>query len=165
MRITGYACHFNKRNKNGEIVTAKSFEKSLQRHIDEDIVIPINYNHQSDVILGKVVEYRFANDGLIITAELNDDVDVVKNYVAPLVKDGTFNRFSTEGYISRDTIEKVSDDTYIANEFDLTAVAIVVNPADTDAYFIVNSVRGEGVHCLDVYQPMTPKVNKALYII
>ena len=163
MIVKGYACHFNQRNANGEIVTAQSFTDTLKYHSENKIAIPINYNHNADMILGHVTDYQLLPDGLFIVAELNDDVDTVKNFVAPLVKDGTLNRFSTEGLIKYADLERLSDDTYIAKVFELQAIAIVNNPADVGAVISYNGRRTEQTHFFDGFN--AKKNNKMLYII
>lgn len=166
MIIKGYACHWNKANANGEIVIPESFDKVLQRAKENNLSIPINYNHQEGMILGRVLDFYKDQNGLYITAELNEDVDLVKNMVMPLIKDGTLDRFSTEGYIQKNDIQRVDKKTYIAKNFELTAVAIVPLPADLDAVFTQNSV-----HCFNAFDVETevkeckPLFNKSLYII
>lgn len=161
MIIKGYACHFNRRNSNGEIVTPSSFDVSLKYYSDNNLAVPINYNHISDMILGKVLRFVKDSSGLFIEADINDEVDSVKNFVKPLVKDGTLNRFSTEGVIKREDIEQVSKDTYIAKNFELRAIAIVPMPADIDAVFSTNSKKG--LHYFNAFD--NSLINKGLLII
>lgn len=164
MIVSGYACHFNKRNDNGEIVLPTSFNKTLKYHEENNLSIPINFNHNENLLLGKVESYQIMPSGLFITASLNDEVDTVKNFVKPLVKDGTLNRFSTEGLIKYEDLERISNDTYIAKEYELKAVAIVAHPADLDAFFSFNSLHGQQLHYFNAFEAKK-KFNKALYII
>jgi HK97 family phage prohead protease len=138
MIVKGYACHWNVANGNGEIVLPTSFDESLEFYKSNDLKIPINYNHIENCILGHITNIYKDSIGLYIVAELNEDVDLVKNQVAPLIKDGTLDRFSTEGFISRQDIERVDNKTYIAKKFDLKAVAIVPLPADINAKLSIN---------------------------
>lgn len=162
MKVEGYACHWNRRNANGEIVTPTSFDQSLEYYSTNNLAVPINFNHNENMILGKVTTFKKTDSGLYITADLNDEVDIVKNYVKPLVKDGTLNRFSTEGIINRKDTEKISDNTYIAKIFNLRAVAIVSNPADIDASFrSVNSINDSKIVYFDAFK----EKNRMLYII
>jgi len=166
MIIKGYACHWNKANANGEIVTPESFDKVLARAKENNLSIPINYNHQEGLILGKILNFYKDSQGLFIEAELNDEVDLVKNMVAPLVKDGTLNRFSTEGYYQKNDKVRVDKNAYLLKNFELTAVAIVPLPADLDAVFSHNNI-----HVFNAYDEEVEKVeckglfNKSLYII
>lgn len=158
MKIEGYACHFNKRNANGEIVTPKSFDAAIKYFEENNLKIPVNFNHNESMILGHITHIEKRIDGLYITAELNDDVDMVKNYIKPLIKDGTFDRFSTEGYIDLDKYESISEDTYIAKAFDLRAVAIVPNPADIDAIFTANGKHQKSVMFFDAFEKSKNRV-------
>lgn len=161
MNIRGYACHFNKRNSNGEIVNADSFTNTLKYYKDNGIKVPINYNHNSDMIIGHIERFYTATDGLYIDAVLNEDIDDVKNFVMPLVKDGTLSCFSTEGYIPRKDIERINDNTYLAKTFDLRAVAVVNLPADIEAKFVFNS-NHDNMSCFNAYENNTETVKNTL---
>lgn len=163
MIVRGYACHFNKKNANGEIVLPTSFDEALEFYRNNNTFIPINYNHNEDMVLGHITDINKDEEGLYISAELNDDIDIVKNYIKPLIKDGTFNRFSTEGVINKKDIEKLSNGTYIAKHFNITAVAIVPHPADIDAIFTYNSNKNT-ISIFDGFE-LKDKKNKLLYII
>ena len=164
MTIKGYACHWNKPNGNHEIVTPESFTKVLQE-VQEGKKIPINFNHNDDIILGSITNFYRDDVGLYIVANLNEEVSYVRDYVQPLIVDGTLDCFSTEGWIPRDMIYRNADNTYLAKEFNLTAVAIVTNPADTAARFTQNS---QNLHCFNGYEEVTTEkrqVNKYLHIL
>lgn len=170
MNIRGYICHFNRRNSNGEIVTADSFTDCLAYYKEHEIKIPINYNHQSDMIIGHIETVYTASDGLFVDAVLNEDVDTVRNFVLPLIKDGTLDRFSTEGYIMKDQIERIDKNTYLAKKFDLRAVAIVNLPADIEAKFVFNSANPDYsvFNSYDENKPLKQpenSLNRAYYIV
>lgn len=171
MDIRGYACHWHRANANRERVTMNSFDEAIRRNKENNIYTPINYNHNSDVILGHITNFYKDSEGLFITATLNDDIDVVKNYVKPLIIDGTLNRFSTEGYILNKDITKLDDGTYVAKNFDLRAVAIVPLPADIGAVFTYNSIKDESLHIFNAFdtpnEDVVKKVvkNRYLYIL
>lgn len=169
MNIKGYACHFNKRNANGEIVTPDSFKQTLSYYKNHDIKVPINYNHNSDMIIGHVEHFYTANDGLYIDATLNEEVDTVKNFVLPLVKDGTLKCFSTEGYIKKSDIERVNHNTYIAHNFDLRAIAVVNLPADIDAQFVTNSFHDDNISVFNAFPDdesmVKNTIRRAFYVV
>lgn len=164
MIVKGYACHFNKRNGNGEIVLPTSFDEVIAFYKKNKLDIPINYFHNEDQILGHIIDIKKDSVGLYITAELNDEVDLVKNFVKPLIKDGTFNRFSTEGTINKKDIEKLSDGTYIAKKFNITAVAIVPLPADVDAIFTYNGKKNADKTYMNAFTDRVSN-NKAIYVV
>lgn len=138
MKIKGYACHYNKVNRNGEIVDEKSFAEFLNQRRTTGIKTPINYNHNDDLIIGAVENFYSDKSGLFIVADIYEDIDIVKKQVLPLINNGVIDRFSTEGFILREDIKRIDKNTYYAKNFDLTAVAVVNNPADLEAKFSTN---------------------------
>ena len=76
------------------------------------------------------------DDGLFIEAEINENLPIVRDYIAPLIKEGEINRFSTEGHTRR---TDHGDGTFTSDEFFLTAVSIVPLPADMEAFFSWNA--------------------------
>lgn len=154
MIVKGYACHYNKPNLNRQIVDENSFVKALKERKESNLATPINYCHDSNDMIGKVLNFYSDSEGLFIEAELIDEMDTVKNKVLPLIKNGVIDSFSTEGYISKSDIEKRPNNAYYINNFDLTAIAVVNNPADRGAKFITN-----GKTCFDAFET-NEEVNK-----
>lgn len=159
MIIKGYACHWDKPNENKEIVRPESFDTTFE-NLKDGVKIPVNWNHDDNIVLGHVENFVVDKVGLFITVELNEEVEYVSNFILPLIKGGTLDRFSTQGWIPKNKIYKNPDGTYLAGEFNLTAVAIVTNPADRDAKFSENSLNN--VHYFGFEEKSK---NKILYIL
>lgn len=163
MKVKGYACHYNKPNANGQIVDEKSFEAVLKARKADGVNIPINYQHNSPVMIGKINNFYSDSEGLFIEGEIFDDMAIVKEFVSPLIKNGVIERFSTEGYIRKADMERRENNTYYARNFELTAVAVVNLPADKDAVMSYNSARFDAFE--EEEEPKKEKKSSAFLII
>lgn len=143
INIKGYAAHFGRANRNKEIVKPGSFNRffAYRQAMREDgieDVIPVNFNHDPRKRVGVVSKFDVDDKGLIVEAALSESM--LERYgIADYVANGVIDSFSTEGYVDGNTAKLNSDGTYTANVFDLTAVAIVSNPADAEATFKRNN--------------------------
>lgn len=138
--IDGYACMYNHKNLNNEIVTADSFKDFFDMYKAGKINPKLNYNHTSQYI-GGINEFHSTKDGLFINAYLNKDVSLVKDMLLPLILDGTISQFSTEGMVKDgyNGICEHEDGSYTVKSFILTDVAIVAHPAEWNATFTVKN--------------------------
>lgn len=140
--VKGYACHFNRCNLNREIVDADSFANAIDGFNKGLQNVVVNYNHDNDKIIGGVDSMTSDDSGLYITAHLNTSIPYVNDYVIPNIISRDLRAFSTEGYVTYDSIREYKDGTYYVGDFQLYAVAIVSNPADQLAQFsVANSIR------------------------
>ena len=138
MKIKGYAVHFDRPNLNGEVVNERSFKQCLKKYEKIGQYPMLNFNHDSTKPVGAIKSMTTDKEGLFIEAEINEEL--AREYgIKDLIEDGTIEAFSTEGYYDFDTTKFNDDGTYTANDFHITAVAIVPNPADPQAKFTHNS--------------------------
>lgn len=137
IEIEGFACHFGKKNLNNEIVNAQSFDTFFKMYENKELVPKLNYNHDNNYIIGGINDIISVEEGLYMSAYLNNKVSIVREMIAPNVLDGTLNAFSTEGFIKDgyNGIEENEDGSYYVKDFLLTMVAIVPTPADPSAHF------------------------------
>lgn len=140
LRIEGYCAHYGKANLNAEIVDAKSFDTFFRMYENKEIEPHLNWEH-SDVVVGGIDQIVSKNNGLWISAHLNNSVKIVSEMIAPNILAGDIDKFSTEGYVMGgiDGIVQNSDNSYYVKDFLLTAVGIVRTPADPSARFTVKN--------------------------
>lgn len=138
--ITGYACHWNVKNKNNEIVDANSFDYWL-KELNNGAQRPMmTFNHDDNCIIGAWDDFDCDDTGLWVVGHINSDVAFCKDTIIPLVRHGDLNSLSTQGWSDRKTNELRDGGVYI-KDFILTAISIVGLPADFDAKFrIVNGL-------------------------
>lgn len=137
IEIEGYCAHYNRANLNNERVDANSFKKFFNM-FENGIVKPhLNYNHDSNMLIGGIDDIVSMDEGLFMQAHLNKDVALVRDTIWPLIESHDLDSFSTEGVIENgwDGIEEQDDGTYYVKDFILLGVAIVANPADWEAKF------------------------------
>lgn len=128
--FSGYGCHFNKINENGEVVDAKSFEKFFEKLKQNSIMPTLNYMHTSTII-GGWDSIEADDTGLLCHGRINKDVQFCKDTVIPLMLAGQLNYLSTEGFCSWDDVEDVEGGIKL-NNFLLTAISLVALPADLE---------------------------------
>lgn len=132
MKIEGYACHFDKVNKNGEIVHESSFEKFF-KDLNEGGLMPVfNYNHNNDFIVGGWDEIKSDKTGLYVKGHLNTDVAYVRDNILPLVKSGDIDGLSIEGYFNVETA-KFTESGVDIKDYQLIGISLVALPADFSA--------------------------------
>ena len=141
-RIAGYAAHWYNENMNNERVNSASFDKFFTLMESGKIEPTINYNHDSNMVIGKIDALDRDDKGLYMLAHINKKIAFVRDTLWPLIEDGDMTGLSTEGFIeSSQDIEWLNDDTYYVKSFILTSVAITPIPADGYARFsLVNVV-------------------------
>ena len=144
LNIDGYACHWNVRNLNDEIVDENSFDTFFQMYGDGKLKPALNYNH-TDLIIGGIDTIERKDDGLFISCHLNKDVRECRDSIIPNILAGDITGFSTEGFIKNgfDGVDFNEDGSYYVRDFLLTAVAVVSTPADWDAQFSVKNYVNE----------------------
>lgn len=136
--IEGYAAHWNTPNKNGEIVDKDSFSYWLNELENGGQKPCMNYQHESNNIIGGWDLLECDDKGLYVIGHINSAVKFCEERVIPLVKNGDLNCLSTEGFSDRNTNKVTENGIYITN-FILTAIALVGLPADFDAKFEIRN--------------------------
>jgi len=142
LKIEGYACHFNQKNLNNEIVDEKSFKDFFELYNAKKVVPALNWSH-TDTIIGNIDKLESKSDGLFMQARLNKSVKIVEDMIAPNILSGAINSFSTEGYCQGGydgIVYNEKDGSYYVKSFLLTAVAVVAVPADWEAKFSVSNL-------------------------
>lgn len=137
--ITGSAAHFGAANLNGQIVDSKSFENSIKMFRENVIIPALNYNHDSNALIGGITDLYTTDSTLEVEAKLNKNIPLVRDMILPLISDGTLRSFSTEGYISMADCKDCGNNTYYTPNFSLRAIAIVSVPADHESRFTIRN--------------------------
>lgn len=144
INIIGYCCHYNTVNLNQERVDANSFRTFFDMKDKNQIRPLVNYNHDSNYIIGGIDELTSDNTGLLMKAHINRGVKICDDMIIPNILSGTLTDLSTEGYILNgyNGIVEYEDNTYYVKDFILTAVAVTPNGADYQAKFtLANYIR------------------------
>lgn len=128
LKVEGYACHFNVRNHNGEIVTAESFGNWLDEMSEGGQKPVFNYNHDNNRVIGGWDSIEADETGLLVRGHINTDVAFVRDELLPLIEAGDLSHLSTEGWACGEYDEK--QNAYVCDQFQLTAIALVALPAD-----------------------------------
>lgn len=131
LNIEGYACHYDTRNHNYEIVTADSFTEFLNELSKDGLKPVFTYNHNCDIVIGGWDEFSSDKDGLFVKGHINTDVAYVRDNLLPLIEGGDLNHLSTEGWADGYWDEK--REAYVCESFMLTAISLVALPADFKA--------------------------------
>ena len=141
LNIEGYICHFMQKNLNDEVVDKNSFNDFFEMYSEGKITPVVNYNHDSNQIIGGVDTIETREDGLYMKAFLNREVRINSEMIIPNILAGTLNGFSTEGFIKDgwDGIVELSNGGYYVKSFLLTSVAVTATPADWDAKFSLSN--------------------------
>lgn len=71
----GYASTFGNKDQGGDIVMAGAFDRWLDEWKNSDDVIPILFNHQSGLLLGKYLDFKPDSKGLWAKGQLNLDTN------------------------------------------------------------------------------------------
>lgn len=145
LNIAGYICHFNRENLNSEVVDSNSFDEFFEMYNEGKLKPIVNYNHDSNQIIGGVDTIEVKENGLYMQAHLNRGVKINDDMIIPNILAGTINGFSTEGFIKDgyNGIVELDNGGYYVKSFLLTAVAVTATPADWDAKFSLNSFINE----------------------
>lgn len=140
IEIEGFICHFGKANLNQEIVDSQSFNTFFNMMENGQLKPKLNYNH-TDSLIGGIRDIISVDEGLYMSAYLNNNIALVRDMIAPSVLAGELDSFSTEGYIQNgyEGIVENEDGSYYVKDFLLTAVAIVPTPADPLATFTLKN--------------------------
>ena len=137
--ISGYCCHWNTANLNGEIVDKNSFRSFFDLYSKNRLTPALTWEHQ-DTVVGGIDELITDDKGLIMKAHINKGVKICDDMIIPNILAGDINSLSTEGYILNGlngVTEK--EDGYYVHDFILTAVSVVRTPADYDAKFALKN--------------------------
>ena len=145
LNIEGYCCHFNRANLNQEVVDAHSFDTFFDMYVEGKLNPKLNYNHDSNYIIGGIDDFDVKKDGLYMKAHINKNVAICRDMIIPNILSGDLNTFSTEGYIKDgySGIVENEDGSYYVKDFLLTAVGVVPTPADWDAKFTLTNFINE----------------------
>ena len=128
LKIEGYACHYNTRNHNYEIVTADCFTEFLKEMQDSGLKPVFTYNHNRDIVIGGWDEFTSDDTGMFVKGHINTDVAYVRDNLLPLIEAGDLNHLSTEGWADGEWDSK--RDAFVCSKFMLTAISLVALPAD-----------------------------------
>ena len=139
LKIDGTAAHFNYPNLNGEIVDSKSFNSFFEMYNSGKLKPALNYNHDSNMLIGGVDKIYIQDNTLCCSAHLNKNIAFCRDTLIPMIMSGDVKSYSTEGYVGYDDVMKREDNTYYASNFILTAVAIVSTPADYKSEFTIKN--------------------------
>lgn len=146
LKIEGYACRFDMENLNGQICDAKSFDAFFEMYNSGKLRPYVNWEHDSDKVIGGIDDIAVMDDGLYLQARLNMNVPLVRDMIAPNVLAGDIDSFSTEGRTLNSPMEDLivrKDGSFYVKNFILTAVAVVTIPADWTAKFgLANYLEG-----------------------
>lgn len=156
IEIEGFACHFGRPNLNREIVDEKSFNTFFKMMEEGQLKPKLNWNH-SDQLIGGIRDIISVDEGLYMTAYLNNKIALVRDMIAPSVLAGELDSFSTEGFLLNgyDGIEENEDGSYYVKDFLLTAVSVVATPADPNATFTLKNF-------IDEYQAQKIQQNETI---
>lgn len=141
LEIEGYACHWNRKNLNGEIVMKESFDTFFSAYSKGTIKPVLNHEHNNDKVIGGIDKLDRDDTGLYIIAHLNKNIPYVNDWLVPNIVAGDIKNLSTEGFPvgGYNSIRINEDKSYTVLDFMLTAVAIVNHPADVIADFSVRN--------------------------
>ena len=162
LAIEGYACHYDKKNLNNQVVDGESFRTFFEMYKANQLNPRLNYNHTDDVI-GGIDELTPMSDGIWIKAHLNKMIPMVKDMIIPNVLAGDINSFSTEGYVKGGYNGIVElENGYYVKDFILTGVSVVSTPADAEATFSIANYIREYDEWLKKEQTMT---NRKIHLL
>lgn len=138
--INGYCAHFGVKNLNEEVVDANSFNEFFSLYDSGKLTPCLNYNHNSDQIIGGIDYIERTKNGLFMTAHLNKNVPLC-DMLIPNILSGDISGLSTEGFVKNgvDGVEFLDEGGYYVKDFLLTGVAVVSTPADWNAQFTVKN--------------------------
>lgn len=143
MIVKGYAAHWHKKNKNNERLEMGAFDEIIDWFEKNEVIIPINVEHDNNEIIGKVISMKKDNKGLFVEAEIFDNLVNAEHY-KELIVNGLFQNFSTQGFVGNKAIKNLPDGSYMVSKFRLTAIAVTNQPADTNARLSIASCLDEG---------------------
>ena len=139
IQIEGSAAHFGTPNLNGEIVDAASFDDFFALYQDGKLIPALNYNHDSNMLIGGVDEVAIHDDTLYVRAHINKNIAFCRDTLIPMVLASDVNSYSTEGFCDLNKVKENEDGTYYAGSFILTALAVVTTPADWQSEFTIKN--------------------------
>lgn len=143
VKISGYCCHFNRANCNGEIVDKDSFVKFFETLHSNGMMPAMNFNHIPTQVIGGWDKIEAKDEGLWVEGHINTDVAFSRDTVIPLLNSGDLQGLSTEGFTEWCDVEEREDGWYLKN-FNMLAIAVCSSiPADMQAKFSVNSIAAE----------------------
>lgn len=145
LNLEGYCCHWYRPNLNSERVDKNSFNMFFEMYNEGKIKPYINFNHNSEQIIGGVDELTTDERGMYLKGHLNRGIKINDEMLIPNIVAGNISGFSTEGQIidGYNGIDEKDDGTYYVRNFLLTAIAVTPTPADWDAKFSFNSFINE----------------------
>lgn len=94
--ISGYACHFGKRNEKGHIFDKNSFKNFLAYLESKNLKLPMTYCHNVGLPIGRWEEIIADDLGLFVKGILSD-IPFVNTTVIPQLEDGTLQNLSVHG--------------------------------------------------------------------
>lgn len=164
IKIDGTAAHFNTANLNGEIVDAASFDDFFALYDDGKITPAFTFNHDPNMLIGGIDKIYIDGDTLRCSAHINKDIAFCRDTLIPMVLAGDVKSYSTEGFVSYDTIEERENNTYYAGSFILTAVSCVTVPADYQSEFSIKNMFDENAAKVAV-EEAEKKATRKVYLL
>ena len=124
MRFAGYAAVFERPDKGGDIIRKGAFAASLAKGQP----IPLLWQHQPGVVIGRIEQLSEDRRGLRVIAELGQGAEAVR--AAALVKSGRLDGLSF-GYRVREADR--SGRLRILRDLELVEVSLVAEPMQPKA--------------------------------
>lgn len=144
-RITGYGSKFGLVDSYNEIVVAGAFKKSLARHRKEKAIIPILWQHDSDVPIGGWFKYEEDDIGLYLEGDLDLDTQAGREAWSAVKKQ--YVKGLSIGYyeVKADPWAWPQTDPRNLYELDLRETSVVTFPALKEARLdAVKAMRAHG---------------------
>ena len=143
-RVIGYASTFDRDpDAYGDVIAKGAFAKSLdawREKMEGGVYLPLLYGHNTDdpkYNIGRVVDFREDEKGLLIEAEFDPDNDTAQ-YVRKLAQEGRLYQFSF-AFDVKDYGEVTLEDGTKANELrelEIFEVSLVQIPANQHAQVV-----------------------------
>ena len=143
-RVIGYASTFDRDpDAYGDVIAKGAFAKSLdawREKMEGGVYLPLLYGHNTDdpkYNIGRVVDFREDEKGLLIEAEFDPDNDTAQ-YVRKLAQEGRLYQFSF-AFDVKDWGEVTLEDGRKANELrelEIFEVSLVQIPANQHAQIV-----------------------------
>jgi len=129
----GYASTFGNKDQGGDIVVQGAFDRWLDEWKNSDDVVPILFNHQSGLLLGKYLEFKADPKGLWAKGQLNLDT-VEGKEKRSLMKQGALSGLSI-GYDFYPGGLRFSqeDDAYLLTSLKIWEVSLCTFPMNLSA--------------------------------
>lgn len=112
-----------------DIVNPAAFANAMTLYMMNPVVL---LGHDSNKVLGKVVEYNLSNEGLEVTAELSNDIDNTFHNIMEKNLRGFSIGFICKGY---NVVDKDDRQIREITSLDLVEISVVSTPANASSLF------------------------------